>query len=556
MLNQIPELLISFHSHFSLASRVLNDFISSILSSTDKMTAHYLWIHDLASTAPVMTAAIVLLFIFIVDYMGDARVFDAKGTLIPGPRSNLYGINFISVVRKARKNYQGTKAMMDVLLPHYGYDICASKLFGLSIVVLSHPDHIKSVLSGSHTKFPKAHKYNRLKFFLGNGLVTSSGKLWQTHRALISPSFTADSLKGMVKLFSAHCNRQVRKLFSLCDKANSNSIDIDLNLELWELTLSIICDAAFGYDVNSEGNDADFETMKPLFFEIADEMNNRILDLTDWWHLVRPNHTSQAAVKKLQTLIEKIIIKRLNDIEENVSRPSETLPSRGHDLLNLLIRAQEGEKLNAEELRDHSLTFFGAGHETTSTTLLWTFYELARHPEVLQKCHEEIDKVVGDDYDLNSIISYEQISEFVYINQVVKEVLRMHPAAQMLGRRSVEKSQIGPYLLPPNTNIGICVLAVHHHSDFWDRPYHFLPERFSPENIKHTLKHPFQYIPFSAGPRNCIGARFATMEMIVSLVKILKPFTFRIDHNSMNEIRIEETVTCAPKNMRIILEKR
>ena len=122
------------------------------------MTAHCLWIHDLASTAPVMTAAIVLLFIFIVDYMGDARVFDAKGTLIPGPRSNLYGINFISVVRKARKNYQGTKAMMDVLLPHYGYDICASKLFGLSIVVLSHPDHIKSVLSGSHTKFPKAHK--------------------------------------------------------------------------------------------------------------------------------------------------------------------------------------------------------------------------------------------------------------------------------------------------------------------------------------------------------------------------------------------------------------
>ena len=524
----------------------------------DTLKTFFSWMYDSASIVTIITSlVIVVLCIFFIDYLGDARVYDTKGTLIPGPRSNLYGMNFFSVVREARKSYQATKAMVGVLLPRYGYDICASKLFGLTLVVLSHPDYIKSILSGSHAKFPKSHKYNRLKFFLGNGLVTSSGYLWQLHRSMISPSFHADALKDMVRLFSVHCNEQISKWFMLLAKNNSESVKIDLNAELWELTLSIICDAAFGYNVHSIDNDDDFETLKPLFFEIADEMNNRILDPTDWWHRIRNNTKSREAVKKIQGLIDKIITKRFNDLSSNDNASNSSSPSsHSRDLLDLLIQGQEGEKMSLEELRDHSLTFFGAGHETTSTTLLWTFYELAKHPDVLQRCHEEIDRVLGAECHPLHIISYEQIGNFIYVNQVVKEVLRVHPAAQVLGRRLIEESQVGHFHLPPDTNVGICVLAVHNHPEFWDKPNEFLPDRFAPENIKKTLIHPFQYIPFSAGPRNCIGTRFATMEIIVSLAKILKHFTFKIEADAMNNIKIQETVTCVPKNMQIVLEKR
>ena len=277
---------------------------------------------DSSSSVAILISVLVVVLVLFIDFLGDARVYDTHNKLIPGPRSNWYGVNFFSVVRKARRSYQGTKAMVEVLLPKYGYDCVSSYLFGLTIVILAHPEYVKPVLSGSHNKFPKAHKYSRLKFFLGDGLVTSSGRLWQNHRAMISPSFHANALKGMITLFSQHCNNQIQKWQSLYDKDrddNANGISIDLNLELWELTLSIICDAAFGYDVHDKDNEDNFDTMKPLFFEIIDEMNNRILDPTDWWYAVRNNNKAQVAVRKVQGLIDRIIAKRLGsiDIDDN-----------------------------------------------------------------------------------------------------------------------------------------------------------------------------------------------------------------------------------------------
>ena len=455
-----------------------------------------------------LTCTVLLLLggAWVALIVNDASVYDSKTReRLPGPKSNLWGKNFFSVVRKARKNFQGTKAMTEILLPAYGDgNFMASNLFGRVVTIIGHPDYCRSVLSASHTKFPKASRYNRLKFFLGDGLVTSSGEKWKSHRNIISDGFHAEALKEMIIMFSTHCNGYIKKWKSQCLRQGSTTVKIDANTELWEMTLKIICDAAFGYQIDLQDI-----SLKQYFYDIGDEMNNKLLDPTEWWSIFFPERRKKAkiALNKIYSLINHILRKRLEGISRQREGVENTCPGipfslPRKDLLDFLIQARQNGQLNEKELRDHSLTFFAAGHETTSTTMLWALYEIARSPKVMQRCHEEVDEVLLG-HDDESIISYEEIGRLGYLAQTVKETLRRHPPAQVLARECSEEVTVGPYTLAAKTNFIICVLAIHHHPDFWEKPYEFNPDRFAPETSKKSIKHPFQYIPFSAGPRNC-----------------------------------------------------
>jgi Cytochrome P450 len=227
----------------------------------------------------------------IVDYFFDSRVYDKRGKLMPGPRSNLYGLNFYSVVQESRKSKQATKVLCEVYLPKVGDgNLVATNLFSTRVVIVGHPDYIRTVLSGSHIKFPKSTKYLRLKFFLGEGLVTASGAKWQAHRTMISPGFHADAQKHFVGLMNAHCNRRIKSWLNTLVKTRTQTDDqaarcgdtirVDINKDITHMTLSVICDAAFGYKFDTEDNGMD---MSPFFNDINDEMNSRILDPFDWW---------------------------------------------------------------------------------------------------------------------------------------------------------------------------------------------------------------------------------------------------------------------------------
>ena len=170
-------------------------------------------------------------------------------------------------------------------------------------------------------------------------------------------------------------------------------------------------------------------------------------------------------------------------------------------------------------------------------------------------CHEEVDKVLFES-KCGANIPYEDITKFVYLGQVIKEALRLHPPVQIMARLNMEESQVGAYRMPPNAVFGICVLAVHHHPDFWDRPKEFLPDRFSADNIKATIKHPFQYIPFSFGPRHCIGQRFATLEATTILALILQNFSINMEADDILGTKIEETITCSPRSLHVTLTPR
>ena len=510
-------------------------------------------------TSPVSVAVIaglILLVLWLFDHIFDSRVYDMDKKRIPGPRSNLYGKNYFNVVHEARRNKRSSEAVKNILIPVLGDgNLCAQNLFGTNIIVISHPDYVKTILSGSYSKFPKGRRYERLKEFLGEGLITTNGDKWATHRTMISPGFHAEVLKHFPTLFSSHSNAMVRRWSEGCTETGGVKT-VDMYQDIADLTLSIICDAGFGY--TGDSSIASVYAVKIYFEQLRNEMSVKILDPFDWWPVLFPERQRRVktAFSAIQTLMDAIISNRLQEYQTETTASPSTRPPR--DLLDILVQASRGEeaKLTASELRDHILTFFAAGHETTATTLLWVFYELVKQPKFQILCQEELDRIFPVKQGEEVVVAYEDISKCVYLGMVIKEALRLHPPAQMLARRTVEECQIGSYRIPPNSILGVCILAVHRRADFWENPEEFIPDRFHPDNIKGTMKHPFQYIPFSSGARNCIGQRFATLEATTILALILRKFTLKIGDEEFKKIRIEENLTCGPKNMNIVLVPR
>ena len=167
--------------------------------------------------------------------------------------------------------------------------------------------------------------------------------------------------------------------------------------------------------------------------------------------------------------------------------------------------------------------FFIAGYETTATTLSFCSYELALHPEVQEKLFEEVESAV----DSKGEINYETLSKLPYLDAVLSETLRMYPPVIRLERRAMtDRYKLGDtgLVLNKGQEIEIPVYAIHHSEEFYPNPDKFYPERFLPEN-RNQIK-PYTYLPFGAGPRNCIGMRFALMEAKLGIAQIVRRFRF------------------------------
>lgn len=509
----------------------------------------------------------------------DSRVFDVNGKLTPSPLNHLWGNSFPWIVREALACRQASMVMFKQFLSIAGDgNIAAVNLFGSHVVVISHPDMVKTVLSGHHSKFVKSARSDRTKFVYAEGLMTSGGAKWQTHRHILNPGFQAEALSDIVEVFDGHAKLLAQVWLGEL-KANQRSYEeaAPLNIEITNifkvLALRILFQSLFGFDVKSIPC---YDQMILDMDIIMNEIHSRVLDdVTDWWPALFPGRgdVSKLAVKRMHHLIDEIIIDRLEQYEERRAMGMSTFDNVKTDMLDLLLTGSEDKSQNQEsvdsycskftdeELRDHLLTFLVAGYESTASGLVWILYELSRHPEEQVKVQEEIDtimfaKAAISPYEDDVSLDLDDISRFGYLMQVVKETFRLHPVQPMIVRSSAQECSLGEYRLKAGSTVVINAIAVHQHPDYWYQPEEFYPERFSPENQRETIKHPFQYIPFSAGPRNCIGQRFAQMEMIVVLAVLLSSFSFSVTEEDLEDITFEETSTYHISNLRLNIQMR
>lgn len=181
------------------------------------------------------------------------------------------------------------------------------------------------------------------------------------------------------------------------------------------------------------------------------------------------------------------------------------------DFLDVLLTARDesGQGLSDQEIRDEADTFLFEGHDTTSSIISWMLYTLASHPEAQEKCQEEIDQVLQGKE--NKDIEWDDLPKLKYLTMCLKEVLRFHTPVPFIQRMMTKDIEIEGHLVPAGTIVDIQLYVLHHLPSFWQDPEEFRPERFSPENQANTDHYAF--LPFSAGPRNCIGQHFAMHEM-------------------------------------------
>ncbi|ELT88169.1 hypothetical protein CAPTEDRAFT_144600 [Capitella teleta] len=198
-----------------------------------------------------------------------------------------------------------------------------------------------------------------------------------------------------------------------------------------------------------------------------------------------------------------------------------------------------------QEIKTQSMIFMLAGFETTSTALGLAAYQLATNPEKQKKLHMEIDELLANEED----ISYSELSSLPYLDMVFRETLRMYPIGMtVVNRECMQSSTIQGIEIPAGVNIQVDMTSVHHDAETWGPtdPLKFEPERFSPEI--HDSRHPMAWIPFGAGPRNCVGLRLGMMEFKVVLARIMKKFEFVRCAETEDSLTLAEKGTITPKH--------
>jgi cytochrome P450 len=211
------------------------------------------------------------------------------------------------------------------------------------------------------------------------------------------------------------------------------------------------------------------------------------------------------------------------------------------DLMHRLIAAHDpetGQSMNDEQLIDNALTFYLAGHETTAKALTWTLYLLARSPEWTAALKKEIARVTG-----GAPIAAEHIEGLVRVRQVIRESMRLYPPVPLMSRQAVADVRLGEHEVKAGASVLMPIYAMHRHKRRWEDPDAFDPERFSPEGEARIPR--YQYMPFGAGPRVCIGMSFAMLEATAMLATMLRTMRFETveGHDPLPMAR----VTLAPK---------
>ena len=197
-------------------------------------------------------------------------------------------------------------------------------------------------------------------------------------------------------------------------------------------------------------------------------------------------------------------------------------------------RYEDGTAMQREQLIDEILILFTAGHETTSNALTFTAELLARHPKIQERSFNEIR-------DLDGLDLMEQLKEMKFVNKIINESMRLYPPAYFIDRISLEEDAISGFKIEAGANILFSIYEIHRHTDFWERPEHFNPDRFEDDSLKYS---PYYY-PFGAGPRMCIGNNFAMYEMILAIAQLLKKFKIAYKEAP---IEINPLITLKPKN--------
>lgn len=375
-------------------------------------------------------------------------------------------------------------------------------------------DEIKDLLSSKHVQCLGRSKLQRdgVNDFIGKGLLMANGEAWAHQRRVVAPAFHIEKLKGQVGHMVDCTSKMLEEWDELLFKDGKGSVEIEVGEHMSRLAGDIIARTEFS---------SSYEKGKIIFAKL-----NELQRLST--QSGRRTRLHDRSVRKLKMEVE-VSLMTIIEARRDAMRVNSS-PSYGYDLLGLMLweidAAREEQKCfcyTSQQLMDECKTFFFTGHETTSLLLTWTLMLLASNPSWQDRAREEtLHLIQGEPTDSDIL------SKLKVLGMILFESLRLYTPATLLARQAFVDMRVGDLHIPKGLSVWVPVLAIHHDKSIWGEDAdEFRPERFG-EGVANACKHPMAYMPFSFGPRNCVGQNFAIMEAKVVLSILLSRFRFHL----------------------------
>ncbi|MGC9199937.1 MAG: cytochrome P450 [Acidobacteriaceae bacterium] len=413
-------------------------------------------------------------------------------------------------------------------LTRRGVDVLHMAAGKRNIYIVNHPILIRDVLVTHDWNFIKGPGLRASRPLFGHGLLTSEGELHRRQRRLVQPAFNnarlAEYAGAMVELGET----------TLAGWRDQQELAIDQ--EMMRLTLQIVGRTLFTADVLHEAKEIGDAVSDAVgqFRQLNSPLIQAIGLLRGW-----VNGRAVRSRRRFEGLLSRMIA----DHREH--------PDRYNDMLSLLMASDDETGtgyMSDELLLDEALTIFLAGHETTANALTWTWYLLAQHPEVEEKLHEEIDRVLQGRQP-----TLEDAGKLCYTGEIFRETLRLYPPAWIIGREAVTGYRLGAMEVATGSTLLMSPYAMHRDPRFWNDPERFAPERWEDGQAGDRPK--FAYFPFGAGTRVCIGEHFAALEGVLLMAVIAQQWRLRL--MAGQEIAPQPQITLRPRgSIHMRLEQR
>ncbi|XP_017274470.1 thromboxane-A synthase [Kryptolebias marmoratus] len=471
------------------------------------------------------------------------------------------------------------KPLIDIVKTHG--KVCGYYFGRKPVVMIADPDVLRKVMVKDFSSFAnRSNGYSTKPF--EDCLIMLKDEQWKRVRSIVTPSFSAAKLKEMVPFISTATDTLMNNLNVHAESGEA----FDIHKCFGCFTMDVIASVAFGTQVDSQNNPNNsfvrntLEFLAMPFFRplvvvsflfpaimapfVRFVPNKKRIELDNFFisiiHKIIMQREEQPPDQRRRDFLQLMLdarnsqesvslehfdtTKHSDELDDkNQQKQSAVDQENGHlRSEESLMRCSQRKMMTEDEIMGQAFIFLVAGYETTSNTLAYTCYLLALHPECQRKVHEELD----DFFTRHDSPDYTNIQELKYLDMVVCEALRLYPSIFKITREVANDYMIKGQLIPKGAKVEILTCFLHQDPEHWPEPEKFIPERFTPE--AKANRHPFVYLPFGAGPRNCVGMRLAQLEIRMVLVHLLHRFNVVACSETKVPLNLKSNLTLSPKN--------
>lgn len=369
------------------------------------------------------------------------------------------------------------------------------------------PADVSHVLQAANGNYVRGKGYDFFRIFMGSGLLTLDGAEWRARRRIVNPLFHRRAIEGMVDQMAGATGRVLDR-WSGSLAAAGGPVLLDVVPEAMHITLDALGAIMF---------DADLEPDHPQIGPAMDVAIRAMVFRGEPQQLLPPWTPvgQQRRIRTARAALHEIVGEIVRDHRDGSHRDRP-------DLVSLLLGSQdEGSPspLSDDDVRDELMTIFMAGHETSGSGIAWSLMEIASHPDVQARLHDEVDQILNGRRP-----TLDDLPRLTYVRQVVDETLRLHPPIWVFPRDAVDDDVVGGYRVPAGDSVFLCPYVTHRHPDLWAAPATFDPDRFGPGWEQASPLHRFAYFPFGGGQRKCIGSEMALQQSCLAVAMVAQRF--------------------------------